>query len=151
MHGVLLIIFLGDQWLKPANTSFEGLQFMLLNSLSTAQIQGISRKLTPDFVMATILSAMAVGCLCARSLHYQFYAYIAWSSPYLLWKSGLRPALVYTIWVAQEWAWNEYPSTDVSSLVVVGCLTATVIASYHAISRTKGVEMAAEEERKRVD
>jgi len=34
---------------------------------------------------------------------------------------------VYAVWGGQEWAWNVYPSTDVSSMVVVGCLTAQVV------------------------
>ena len=69
---------------------------------------------------------MAIGMLCARSLHYQFYAYIALSTPFLLWEAGLHPILVYAVWAAQEWAWNVYPSTDTSSMVVVGCLAIQV-------------------------
>lgn len=64
--------------------------------------------------------------LCARSLHYQFYAYIAWATPFLLWRSGMHPILMYAVWAVQEWAWNVYPSTDISSMVVVGCLAVQV-------------------------
>ena len=66
--------------------------------------------------------------LCARSLHYQFYAYIAWSTPFLLWKADLHPTLIYAVWGAQEWGWNVYPSTDTSSMVVVGCLVVQVLS-----------------------
>lgn len=69
--------------------------------------------------------------LCARSLHYQFYAYIAWATPYLLWKSGMHPVLIYAIWVVQELAWNVYPSTDLSSALVVGCLAVQVFGAWH--------------------
>ena len=78
--------------------------------------------------MTSILTSMAIGMLCARSLHYQFYAYIAWSTPFLLWKAGLHPILIYAIWGAQEWGWNVYPSTDTSSIVVVGCLFVQVFS-----------------------
>ncbi len=78
-------------------------------------------------MLTTILTAMLVGCQFARSLHYQFYAYIAWSTPFLLWRSGLHPVLIYGIWAAEEWAWNVYPSADISSMVVVGCLKFTVL------------------------
>ena len=71
---------------------------------------------------------MAIGMLCARSLHYQFYAYTAWSTPFLLWKAGLHPILIYAAWGAQEWGWNVYPSTDTSSIVVVGCLFVQVFS-----------------------
>jgi alpha-1,3-mannosyltransferase len=76
--------------------------------------------------MTTILTANAIGMLCARSLHYQFYSWTAWATPYLLWKAGLGPVGVYVIWGAQEWAWNVYPSTDASSMVVVASLAVQV-------------------------
>lgn len=38
----------------------------------------------------------------------------------------MHPSLIYTIWAAQEWAWNVYPSTKISSVVVVGCLSIQV-------------------------
>lgn len=84
---------------------------------------------------------MLVGCQFARSLHYQFYAYIAWTSPFLLWRSGLHPVLIYAIWAAQEWAWNVYPSTDISSMVVVGCIKLTV---FNVWSGTEPAEETAE-------
>lgn len=71
---------------------------------------------------------MAVGMLCARSLHYQFYAYIAWSTPFLLWKAGLHPILIYAVCGSQEWGWNVFPSIDTSSIVVVGCLVIQVFS-----------------------
>lgn len=77
--------------------------------------------------MTAILSSLVSGILCARSLHYQFYAYLAWSTPFLLWRSGLHPIPIYAVWAAQEWAWNVYPSTNESSMVVVGCLAVQVV------------------------
>lgn len=65
--------------------------------------------------------------LCARSLHYQFFAYIAWATPFLLWKAGLHPVLLYTVWAAQEWAWNVYQSSNTSSMLVVACLAVQVV------------------------
>lgn len=77
--------------------------------------------------MATILTSLAIGLLCARSLHYQFYAYIAWATPFLLWKTGMPALLTVVVWAAQEWAWNVYPSTNLSSGVVVSCLAIQVL------------------------
>ena len=65
---------------------------------------------------------MVIGLVFARSLHYQFFAYLGWASPMLLWKSGLHPILIYFVCGTQEWAWQVYPSTTISSLAVVGCL-----------------------------
>jgi alpha-1,3-mannosyltransferase len=87
----------------------------------------IARRITPNFIMTAMLSAVAVGLLCARSLHYQFYAYVAWTTPFLLWKAGFHPVVQYALWGAQEWAWNVYPSTPLSSATVVGVLATTVV------------------------
>lgn len=131
-HAVLLLAFLQTQWLKPAGISIFGIHRLLLSPPSQQQQDRITRRVTPNFVLTTILTAMMVGCLCARSLHYQFYAYIAWSTPFLLWQAGLHPVLVYAIWAAQEVAWNVYPSTNASSMVVVGCLATAVASGWQA-------------------
>lgn len=39
----------------------------------------------------------------------------------------MHPVLIYTTWAVQEWAWNVYPSTHASSIVVVGCLAVQVV------------------------
>lgn len=38
----------------------------------------------------------------------------------------MHPLTIYAIWAVQEWAWNVYPSTKLSSIVVVGCLSVQV-------------------------
>lgn len=126
LHASLLVLMLSMQWLHaPPLVAIKE----LVSLPSPARQAEIQRRVTPSYVLSTILSAVIVGCLCARSLHYQFYAYIAWSTPFLLWKSGLHPVLVYAIWGAQEWAWNVYPSSNVSSMVVVACLAVTVASA----------------------
>ena len=87
----------------------------------------VSIRVSPNYILTTILTANAIGMLFARSLHYQFYAYIALATPFLLWRSGMHPIFQYGLWAAQEWAWNVYPSTDMSSKIVVGVLSATVM------------------------
>jgi alpha-1,3-mannosyltransferase len=141
-HAGLLLLFLETRWLRLTNVGLSGLEDMLLSPPNPTEQAQILKRIRPDFVLTIMLSAMAIGCLCARSLHYQFFAYIAWTTPYLLWKSGLHPVLVYAIWAAQEWAWNVYPSTDASSMVVVGCLAATVAASWFALGNTLAVKQA---------
>lgn len=130
MHAAVLALFITTRWLKPARKPLSQLVVPLLFGKSpfTAQEQrAISRDVTPRFIMTAILSANVVGLLFARSLHYQFYAYLAWSTPFLLWRSGVHPILQYALWAAQEWAWNVYPSTSLSSCVVVGVLATTVV------------------------
>lgn len=101
----------------------------------------IARRTTPDFIMTSMLTATAIGMLCARSLHYQFYAYIAWATPFLLWKAGFHPIVQYALWGAQEWAWNVYPSTPASSATVVGVLAVTVLGAWWGTRKEyEGVE-----------
>jgi len=99
----------------------------------------MNQRVTPRFVLTTILGANAIGMLCARSLHYQFYSWLAWGTPYLLWRSGFGPGWVTGLWAAQEWAWNVYPSTNFSSGTVVGVL-ATMILGVWWGSRYKDEE-----------
>lgn len=125
-HLTLLYTFGVGRWLQPAGWSVQDAINNFLFPPSKEASARIARRVTPEFILTSILSAMLIGCLCARSLHYQFYVYIVWSTPFLLWRSGMRPVLIYAVCLAQEWAWNVYPSTDVSSMVVVGCLAATL-------------------------
>ena len=128
VHLALLAIFALTRWTRPSGLSIPALTSTAFKPLPSKAQQLMSLNITPTFILTSILTSMAMGMLCARSLHYQFYAYIAWSTPFLLWKAGLHPILTYAVWGAQEWAWNVYPSTDTSSIVVVGCLVVQVFS-----------------------
>jgi alpha-1,3-mannosyltransferase len=119
LHMSLLAIFLAS-WVKPSGTTMLG---FLQNTLQGRQP---TVQLSKSFTMTVMLSSLAIGLLCARSLHYQFFAYLAWATPFLLWRAGLHPVLIYALWALQEWAWNVYPSTNASSAVVVLTLAAQV-------------------------
>ncbi|KAM0321906.1 hypothetical protein ACHAQA_009803 [Verticillium albo-atrum] len=128
-HVSVLWIFITTRWLQPAQKPLSAMIPAFLkadspfNPLEEIQVSGF---VTAKYIMTTVLSANVIGLLFARSLHYQFYAYLAWSTPYLLWRSGIPFPLVYVLWGVQEWAWNVYPSTDASSGIVVGMLAFTV-------------------------
>ncbi len=124
-HATLLAIFLGARWLHAPVT--DAIQQLISPPSHEVQRQ-IARRVTSKYILTTILTAVIIGCLCARSLHYQFYSYIAWATPFLLWRSGQPPVVIYAVWAIQEWAWNVYPSTTQSSMAVVACLKVTVLA-----------------------
>lgn len=124
---LLLAIFVRKRWLRPSGLSISAFISTIFKPLALSKQQQISTNVTPDWILKTILTSMAIGMLCARSLHYQFYAYIAWSTPFLLHASGLHPVATYAVWAAQEWAWNVYPSTNISSMAVVGCVALQVL------------------------
>lgn len=121
-HAADLSLFVTRRWLAPAQKPLKDIVSPMLRAKSPFTEQEerrISQKMSPQFVLTTILVAMNIGMLFARSLHYQFYAYLAWSTPFLLWNAGLHPVVVYAAWGLQEWAWNVFPSTPASSSAVV--------------------------------
>lgn len=127
--GILLTFFV-TRWIRPSGLSVPKFVSAIVRTLSPETQQPSSHQVTPSFILTTILTSMTIGMLCARSLHYQFYTYIAWSTPYLLWKSGMHPIMIYATWATQEWAWNVYPSTPLSSAAVVGCLSIQVVCCW---------------------
>ena len=129
LHASVLAAAVTTRWLRPAGKPITEMIGRVLSGelpLTEAEARANSRNITPRYVLTTVLSANVIGLLFARSLHYQFYSYLAWSTPFLLWRSGLHPVLQYMLWFLQEWAWNVFPSTPVSSGVVVGVLAVTV-------------------------
>ncbi|KAI0161143.1 glycosyltransferase family 58 protein [Hypoxylon sp. FL1284] len=129
MHAVVLVWFITTKWLKPAGKSPIAIlapMLQLQSPFSPPEERLVALRVTPEYVMTTILSANVIGLLFARTLHYQFYSLLAWSTPYLLWRSGTHPVVQYGLWAAQEWAWNVFPSTKISSGVVVSVLAITV-------------------------
>lgn len=129
LHLVVLAGFITTRWLNPSRKPLGRVIRSLLSArppFTEKEQRIISKDITPRFIATAILSANVIGLLFARSLHYQFYSYLAWSTPFLLWRSGMHPVFQYGLWAIQEWAWNVYPSTPASSGVVVGVLAMTV-------------------------
>ncbi|KAM0463262.1 hypothetical protein ACHAPV_003390 [Trichoderma viride] len=133
-HVLTLLVFIAARWLKLQERSLLGIitYAVRFQSPFTEQEEAkISKKVvTPRYVLSTILSANVIGLLFARSLHYQFYAYLAWATPFLLWTAYPNLLVVVPLWLAQEWAWNVFPSTPLSSSVVVSVLAVTIAAAF---------------------
>lgn len=118
-HVCLLLFFLQTRWVRPSSSDIIGFLNEYTRSRNKIIEDQVSQRVTALFAMDTMLGCMVIGLLCARSLHYQFYAYIGWATPYLLWRSGLGPVWVFGNWAMQEVSWLTYPSTNLSSCVVV--------------------------------
>jgi alpha-1,3-mannosyltransferase len=148
-HVSLLALFAFTRWTKPANLSLlRTVKYFGLtseNQVPLGLLQDTAGAVTPRFILTTIMTSMAAGLLCARTLHYQFYAYVAWVVPILLWQSRLHPIFIYALWGAQEWAWNVFPSTDASSAVVVSVLAISVVGSWLGTSGPKVDDRRAKE------
>ncbi|KAF8538336.1 glycosyltransferase [Trichophaea hybrida] len=127
IHTLLLLLFLVVQWILPSQRNFSGFISLILSPPTDSEMHQISVRVTPAYILCSILSANTIGMLCARSLHYQFYSWLAWGSPYVLWQTGLGPFWVIPVWATQEWAWNVFPSTNTSSGIVVGVLLLSMV------------------------
>ncbi|KAL4956067.1 glycosyltransferase [Aspergillus filifer] len=121
LHFFTLVVFGVTSYLKPAGTSLPS----FVGNFLTGQHRGVA--LQPPFILTVFLSSLAIGMLFARSMHYQFFAYLSWASPFLLWRAGHHPVLIYALWLLQEWAWNVFPSTNLSSTIVVLSLCAQIL------------------------
>ncbi|GFF85400.1 alpha-1,3-mannosyltransferase (Alg3), putative [Aspergillus udagawae] len=140
LHILLLGLFVATVWLKPSGSNLPS----FLHRLSQRRYHTVP--LSKSFIMTAMLSSLAIGLLCARSLHYQFFAYLACTTPFLLWQAGFHPILVYIVWVAQEWAWNTYPSTNTSSLVVILSLAAQVFGVLGSSFSRKHLDQSSQKE-----
>lgn len=110
LHLSLIAMFLTTRWIRPSKRPFPEVLRMAFQPPAEDVRRAIQSRVNPQFILTTILTANTIGILCARSLHYQFYSWLAWGTPFLLWRTGFHPLVQYALWYAQEWAWNVYPS-----------------------------------------
>lgn len=71
-----------------------------------------------------------IGIACSRSLHYQFYVWYFHSLPHLVWFTNLRLTYKFLLLGLIEYAWNTYPSTNVSSLLLHACHLVLLVAIF---------------------
>lgn len=126
-HIATLVFFAATRWARPSEQSLLLTIYWLVKPPSSKRAAEISASLDPTFIMTLICTSITIGLLFARSLHPQFYALIAWSTPFLLWRSGMHPLLLVVTWCAQEWSWNQWPSTSISSVITVLSLLVQVV------------------------
>jgi alpha-1,3-mannosyltransferase len=148
VHVSILLYFLQNKWLMPSSSGIRDfIKKYTRGTINYAEEQAAEAKLTPTFIMDSMLGSVAIGMLCARSLHFQFYAYLGWASPYLLWRLGAGPDWVAVHMIVQEYAWLRYPSTNASSAAVVAELAIQVLGLLVGPKSTEAVETVPEEQK----
>lgn len=111
LHLGILLSFAHCRWLAARG----GLWRALRNFVTTPR----RTKLSAETVLRIVFTGNFVGIVCARSLHYQFYAWYFHTLPFLLWQAKLPTWARLTAFVAIEACWNVYPSTSLSSCVLL--------------------------------
>lgn len=119
-------LFPGKRWLSFLKRS-SPVQF-LKSSFSISGITPLYRLNTQQIAQIIAMSNL-IGILFARSLHYQFYCWFYWSIPLLLYTSSVPVLIKSLLWLAIESSWNIYPSTTLSSIIVVLSLLIIIVTN----------------------
>ena len=136
LHLLALLLFFFSRWLGYdffciTTYSSNSLLRMTINSLIGQGSEDEENTPSNRNLLAILYTCTHIGALFARSLHYQFYSWIYWSTPFLLWQTGLPLPLQGVLWITQEIAWNIYPSTPLSSFLTVVSLLLPVLACWY--------------------
>ncbi|KAH8117363.1 glycosyltransferase family 58 protein [Phellopilus nigrolimitatus] len=78
-----------------------------------------SSPLSADYVTTVLMTSNLIGIVFARSLHYQFYSWYAQQIPFLAWRTRYPIVVKLSIICCIEYAWNVFPSTNISSALLV--------------------------------
>ncbi|GAA6035429.1 hypothetical protein JCM8097_000251 [Rhodosporidiobolus ruineniae] len=128
-HAVGLVLF-ALRWAEEEG----GAGSLLLRGLKSPATRPARRGLTAERVGTILFTSNFIGILCARSLHCQFYAWMAWQGPWMVFGAGggLWEAMQGLLLLSLlEYAFATYPSTTYSSLgLVVGLLVILTGAYY---------------------
>jgi len=81
-----------------------------------------------------------IGIMFARSLHYQFYSWYAQQLPFLAWRTALPVPIKLMLLLAIEYSWNVFPSTKLSSGILVGSNAILLVGIWFGKSRTGKVD-----------
>ncbi|KXN82615.1 Dol-P-Man:Man(5)GlcNAc(2)-PP-Dol alpha-1,3-mannosyltransferase [Leucoagaricus sp. SymC.cos] len=114
-HLTTLVAFGSFRWCKPDGGVWKVLDRGVRRPLQAAGLAPPTR----DYVATVLFTANLIGILFARSLHYQFYSWYAMQIPFLAWRTKYPLVLKLTLSFAIEYAWNVYPSTNLSSGILL--------------------------------
>ena len=137
-HLSLLLLFAHFRWLRRHG----GLPQLLRGACGRLRLPRCApprlRQLDASEAASMLLEANFIGVACARSLHFQFYAWYALSLPLLLWRTRLPVPLRLLLLLLVERCWNVYPPTREASLALQACHAALLIALLAAPFEDKG-------------
>lgn len=71
-----------------------------------------------EVVVTSLFVINFVGVCFSRTMHYQFYSWYFPTLPYLLWKTNLPLLLRIKALLLSEYAFNTFPATNISSMLL---------------------------------
>lgn len=92
-----------------------------------------------EVVVTSLFVTNFVGIAFARTLHYQFYSWFYPTLPYLLWKTNMPLLFKVKSLIVAEYAFNAFPATPASSIVLQLMNIFLVISLYFSDDTSKYV------------
>lgn len=83
----------------------------------------VNHTVGPKIILLILSTTNLIGVLFSRSLHYQFLSWYAWHLPFMIYAAGFNVVVGIPFFLIHEWCWNVFPSTPVSSAVLVASLS----------------------------
>lgn len=133
-HICLLCVFIFTRYLSPRLTGKSIWQLikhgLAINKSTVSPNNQIVSN--PRLIMTILSSTNLIGVLFARSLHYQFLSWYCWQLPYLLYITDWPFITCIVIWGLHEWCWLTFPSTELSSGLLVAIITVVLLGVWNA-------------------
>ncbi|KAI6045645.1 mannosyltransferase [Pisolithus marmoratus] len=114
-HVTLLTAFGLCRWCKSDGGTLAVIRRGFLHPFQSPALSSVS----PDYIATVLMTSNLIGILFARSLHYQFYSWYCQQLPFLCRRTKYPLALQLLILAGIEYAWNVFPSTTLSSGILL--------------------------------
>jgi len=118
-HISTLVAFGLVRWCKRDG----GVWKVLARGLRQPALSAGLAPVTADQIATVLFTSNLIGIMFARSLHYQFYSWYAQQIPFLAWRSRYPVLVKLALILGIEYAWNVFPSTPLSSGVLLASNT----------------------------
>ncbi|KAG6376391.1 dolichyl-P-Man:Man(5)GlcNAc(2)-PP-dolichyl mannosyltransferase [Boletus reticuloceps] len=114
-HVTVLVAFGLFRWCR----SDGGVAVVLRRGFRSPMLSPSLSPVSADYVATVLMTSNLIGILFARSLHYQFYSWYFQHLPFLAQRTKYPLLLQLLIIVGIEYAWNVFPSTSLSSGILL--------------------------------
>lgn len=121
LHVSFIAIWLLTRWTGIWKSGLRWLRIFSASPPANPSTQTEARIRQPSgrFIVTALFTCNLIGITFARSLHYQFYSWYAQQIPCLVYLTKLPNSIKIFLPLAIEWAWNTYPSTEQSSMLLL--------------------------------
>jgi len=128
LHLSLLILFTHKHW----SARFGGILSLLGFPIAVRDDTNKPGKgrVAPSSAITALPTCNIIGLACARSIHYQFYAWYFHGLSYLLWKTALPVSARLLILLVIEVVYNVYPPHPYASVALHVCHFVIIYALY---------------------